>query len=67
MIAGRDKQEPETEAWEDLNIIEHVELFMENGYTKKEAIKKVATIRDLPKREVYKEAIVINARPELEK
>ena len=62
VIEGRKKNDVEQEVWEDLSIVEHVELLMDNGYTKKEAIKKVSTIRDLPKRKVYKEAIVINAR-----
>ena len=39
-----------------------LELFMENGYTKKKAIKVVANLRDLPKSEVYEKAIVIDAR-----
>ena len=60
VVAGREKDENvEEEPWEEMDIVEHVELFMENGYTKKEAIKKVAEIRDLPKRKVYKKAIAI--------
>ncbi len=60
VVAGREKDEKvEEEPWEEMDIVEHVELFMENGYTKKEAIKKVAEIRDLPKRKVYKKAIAI--------
>jgi len=60
VVAGREKAEKvEEEPWEEMDIVEHVELFMENGYTKKEAIKKVAEIRDLPKRKVYKKAIAI--------
>ena len=60
VLEGREKQEnTENKLWQDMEIVEHVELFMDNGYTKKEAIKKVSEIRDLPKREVYKEAIAI--------
>ena len=60
VLEGREKQEnTENKLWQDMEIVEHVELFMDNGYTKKEAIKKVAKIRELPKREVYKEAIAI--------
>ncbi|MFW6269056.1 MAG: 16S rRNA (cytidine(1402)-2'-O)-methyltransferase [Bacillota bacterium] len=61
-VAGREKIETEKEGWEDLNIVEHVKLLMDNGYTKKEAVKKVAKERELPKREVYKEAVVIDAK-----
>ena len=40
----------------------HVKLLMENGYTKKKAIKKVANLRGLSKSDVYEKAIVIDAR-----
>lgn len=48
----------------DLSILEHLELLIDNGYTKKKAIKEVAKIRDLSKSIVYKEAIAIDARSE---
>lgn len=48
------------EGWEGLDLLEHVGLFIDQGMSKKKAIKKVAEIRDLPKREVYKEAIAID-------
>ncbi|MFN2362861.1 MAG: 16S rRNA (cytidine(1402)-2'-O)-methyltransferase [Halarsenatibacteraceae bacterium] len=54
----------EEEKLTDLSILEHLELLIENGYTKKKAIKEVAKIRELPKSKVYKEAIAIDARPE---
>jgi len=54
----------EEEKLTDLSILEHLELLIENGYTKKKAIKEVSKIRGLPKSEVYKEAIAIDARPE---
>lgn len=60
VIEGREKQKPEKESWTDLSILEHVRLFMDNGYTKKEAIKKVAEVREIRKKDVYKEAIQIN-------
>lgn len=46
----------------DLSILEHLELLIENGYTKKKAIKEVSKIREIPKSKVYKEAIAIDAR-----
>ncbi|RLL41697.1 16S rRNA (cytidine(1402)-2'-O)-methyltransferase [Oceanobacillus piezotolerans] len=40
--------------WNDLNVIEHIEHYMEEEQlSSKDAIKKVATDRNLPKREVY--------------
>ncbi|WP_233242538.1 16S rRNA (cytidine(1402)-2'-O)-methyltransferase [Sporanaerobacter acetigenes] len=41
----------------DIPIKEHIKLYMENGFSKKEAIKKVSKDRDIPKNQVYKESI----------
>jgi len=60
VIEGRKVEEKE--GWEDLSIVEHVRLLMENGYTKKKAIKEVSDLRELPKSDVYEKAIVIDAR-----
>ncbi|SIS62322.1 16S rRNA (cytidine(1402)-2'-O)-methyltransferase [Salimicrobium flavidum] len=40
--------------WEDLTVIEHVETYEEEGMKNKEAIKKAAVDRGVPKREVYR-------------
>jgi 16S rRNA (cytidine1402-2'-O)-methyltransferase len=60
VIAGRSEVEAESEGWEDLSILEHLKLLIESGMTKKQAIKKVASLRELPKSDVYKEAVVIS-------
>ncbi|KXS48455.1 MAG: 16S rRNA (cytidine1402-2'-O)-methyltransferase, partial [Halanaerobium sp. T82-1] len=60
VIAGRSEIKEESEGWEDLSVLEHLKLLIENGMTKKQAIKKVAKLRDLPKSDVYKEAVVIS-------
>ena len=39
----------------NLSILEHVDLYIKNGYDAKEAIKKVAHERKLNKNEVYRE------------
>ena len=39
----------------NLSILEHVDLYIKNGYNSKEAIKKVAHERKLNKNEVYRE------------
>ncbi|MGM0409921.1 MAG: 16S rRNA (cytidine(1402)-2'-O)-methyltransferase [Bacillota bacterium] len=62
VIEGRSTVVEEKEGWEELSIVEHVELLMKNGYTKKKAIKKVANLRNLSKSDVYEKAIVINAK-----
>lgn len=60
VIKGRDVQdliEREQAKYESLTIEEHVKLRMEEGLSKKDAIKKVAEERGLPKREVYSAAL----------
>lgn len=47
----------EQKNFEDISIKQHILSFMESGISKKEAIKKVAKIRKVPKSQVYKEAI----------
>lgn len=50
-------KEENEKKWQDLSIQEHVDIFIEEGIDKKEAIKKVAKMRGLPKNEVYKVTI----------
>lgn len=45
----------ETNTYNDLSIIEHVNLFIKEGNDVKEAIKLVAKERNIPKNEVYNE------------
>jgi 16S rRNA (cytidine1402-2'-O)-methyltransferase len=45
------------EKWERFTILQHLEYYMEQGDSKKEAMKKVAKDRDIPKREVYQYTI----------
>ncbi|MTI65955.1 MAG: 16S rRNA (cytidine(1402)-2'-O)-methyltransferase [Firmicutes bacterium] len=49
----------EEDMWKDMTIKEHIKLYMENGFSKKQATKKVSKERKIPKREVYKESIDI--------
>ena len=39
--------------WDSLTVCEHIEKYLENGDDIKDAIKKTAKDRDLPKRDVY--------------
>ncbi|MCL5290890.1 MAG: 16S rRNA (cytidine(1402)-2'-O)-methyltransferase [Bacillota bacterium] len=41
------------EQWADLSLAEHVAALVEQGSDRKEAIKQVAQLRGIPKREVY--------------
>ena len=60
VIAGRQEIKEESEGWEELSVLEHLKLLMASGISKKEAIKKVAKLREMPKSEVYKIAIAIS-------
>ncbi|KEO83167.1 16S rRNA (cytidine(1402)-2'-O)-methyltransferase [Tumebacillus flagellatus] len=44
--------------WETLSLSEHVDSLVENGLSKKDAVKQVAKERGLQKREVYNEVMV---------
>lgn len=43
-----------------LSILEHIKLYLDDGLTEKEAIKKVAVERNIPKSVVYKEYHIDN-------
>ncbi len=51
------EEETETKNYDDLSIIDHLNLYIEDGISSKEAIKKVAKERKIPKNEVYQEYI----------
>ena len=45
--------------WEDMSIKDHIIYFINQGMSKKDAIKQVSKDRELPKSEVYKQSIEI--------
>jgi 16S rRNA (cytidine1402-2'-O)-methyltransferase len=45
------------EDYSNLSIIDHINLYVEDGMTEKDAIKKVAKERDVPKSIIYKEYV----------
>jgi len=56
VIRGIDREvleEQAAEAWEQMEIPDHIRMYMEKGMTKKEAVKKVAEDRNVPKKEIY--------------
>lgn len=54
--SNSEDEEEENAYWANLSIVEHVDyLIEENQITSKDAIKEVAKIRGLPKRDVYQE------------
>lgn len=60
VISGKSQEEikkEEESRWIDLTIEEHIKKYISEGFSKKEAIKKTAKDRNLPKSEVYKYSI----------
>ena len=59
IIEGATKTE-KASSYDNMTILEHINYYIESGFEKKEAIKKVALDRNIPKREVYTETIKEN-------
>lgn len=62
VIEGKSQEEKENEEkekWDALTIEEHILMYMKDGFTKKEAIKKVSKDRKMPKSDVYKYSLDI--------
>lgn len=60
VVAGKSRKEIENEKkvrWESLTIQAHVEMYLEQGLDKKEAMKKAARDRGVPKREIYNQLV----------
>jgi len=56
VIEGAKESVPEQEnEWENISISEHVDKYIAEGLTSKEAIKKVAVDRGMAKRDIYNE------------
>lgn len=61
IVKGSNKIEDNSQAeeWEGLSIKDHLLKYISEGVSKKDAVKRVAEERGLPKNEVYKESIGI--------
>jgi 16S rRNA (cytidine1402-2'-O)-methyltransferase len=62
VIEGRSQADIDKEKmakWEDMSIKEHIISYIDQGMEKKEAIKKVAKDRSLPKSEIYNHSLDI--------
>lgn len=60
VVSGKSKEEiirEKEKVWENTTITEHIKMYMNEGLTKKEAVKKVSKDRNLIKSEVYKYSI----------
>ncbi len=56
IVDGTKESKSET-PFDNMTILEHINYYIESGLDKKEAIKKVAVDRNVPKRDVYAETI----------
>lgn len=52
-IDPKDLIDKEAKKWDNITIQQHILMYIEQGMNKKDAIKKVAEDRNLPKKEVY--------------
>ncbi len=67
VIAGKSRQEierEEKEKWADMSIEEHMEYYLSQGFDRKEAMKRTAKDRGVPKREIYN-SLVMSAESEI--
>lgn len=56
VIAGKSKEDvmqEEQSRWEDLSIEEHMQIYLDQDYSKKDAMKAVAKDRGVSKRDIY--------------
>lgn len=56
VISGKSKEEvmqEEQSRWEDLSIEEHMQIYLDQAYSKKDAMKAVAKDRGVSKRDIY--------------
>ena len=63
VIEGLSEEAIESEkraAWESLSIEEHIRKYMDEGISKKDAVKKVAQDRGVSKRDIYSVAVEID-------
>lgn len=62
VIEGKSRQEMAEESrrqWEELSVEEHMEFYLSQGVEKKEAMKKVAKDRGVPKRVIYQALLML--------
>ncbi|MCR5594225.1 MAG: 16S rRNA (cytidine(1402)-2'-O)-methyltransferase [Lachnospiraceae bacterium] len=56
VLEGKSAEELQAEKssmWETMSVKEHMDLYLDQGYDKKEAMKKVASDRGVSKRDIY--------------
>ena len=59
VIEGATETSEEESFWQDMSVTEHVDKYISDGMTQKDAIKAAAQDRGVPKRDVYAEYHII--------
>lgn len=63
VVSGKSSEEiqkEKEESFAELTILQHLQEVMSQGRSKKEAMKIVAELRGIPKKEVYKESLLLD-------
>lgn len=63
VVSGKSSEEiqkEKEESFAELTILQHLQEVMSQGRSKKEAVKIVAELRGIPKKEVYKESLLLD-------
>lgn len=63
VVSGKSSEEiqkEKEESFAELTILQHLQEVMSQGLSKKEAVKIVAELRGIPKKEVYKESLLLD-------
>ena len=58
-VSEEEKKNFENARWDNLTLKEHIDMYINMGFSEKDAMKKVASDRNINKREVYKTLKVI--------
>ncbi|MBR0577039.1 16S rRNA (cytidine(1402)-2'-O)-methyltransferase [Proteiniclasticum sp. BAD-10] len=63
VVSGKSSEEiqkEKEESFAELTILQHLQEVMSQGLSKKDAVKIVAELRGIPKKEVYKESLLLD-------
>lgn len=63
----KEKREEEVKQWEEMTIEEHMQIYLDKGIDKKEAMKMVAKDRGVSKRDIYKELVTVQSQADFRK
>ncbi len=62
VVEGACKAAPQSVFWQDLDILDHVRFYLEQGSSKMDAVKQTAKDRGISKNEVYRECICLSEK-----